>query len=160
LKGKFSNFRAVVVGDASDFEDLYYQEVKRLAASLNLSDKVVFAGYREDVFNLMSRMDIIAHTSITPEPFGMVIIEAMACGKPVVASSAGGGPLEIVKDGETGFLVDPKDPEKMGDALMALLKAPKLRDKFGRAGRKRVESMFESDLNVREIEKIYNKFLE
>lgn len=160
LKEKFEGFRAVVVGDSSDSKDLYYPEVKRLAGSLSLSNKVVFAGYKEDVVNLMSRMDIIAHTSITPEPFGMVIMEAMACGKPVVASNAGGGPLEIVKDGETGFLTDPKDPEKMSDALMTLLKDPDLRDKFGRAGRKRVESMFESSVHVREIEKIYQGLIE
>lgn len=160
LYKKFKEFRVIIVGDNSDSGNIYYEEAKRLTNSLGLKDKITFAGYKENVLPFMKSMDIIAHTSVTPEPFGMVIIEAMACGKPVVASVAGGGgPLEIVKDGETGFLVDPKDPEKMSEVFQTLLKDEALRGKMGRAGRKRVESMFESSIHARKIEKIYQKLI-
>lgn len=155
----FSDFRAVVVGDPSDFGDRYYRSVKDLAEFLDLTDHIVFAGYQEDVMAIMEQMDIIVHSSITPEPFGMVIIEAMACSKPVVASAAGGGPLEIVRHGETGFLVDPKDPGQISNVLATLAGDRKLREKYGSAGRKRVESVFSSRVQVRALEAVYDNLL-
>ncbi|MBS0013786.1 MAG: glycosyltransferase family 4 protein [Desulfobacterales bacterium] len=160
LKQKFNDFQVIVVGDASDSATAYEQEVKALVQDLGLEKTIIFAGYRQEVIPIMNMMDIIVHTSITPEPFGMVIIEAMACSKPVVASSVGGGPLEIVKPGETGFLADPKKPREMSAALLALLTDRKLRNRFGNSGRKRVESLFASPVHIQQIEEIYRKFLQ
>ena len=87
-------------------------------------------------------MDIVLHSSITPEPFGRVMIEGMALGRPVIAPREG-GPLAIVVDGETGLLVPPRDADGMARALMELLADPERRKAMGRAARARVASVFD-----------------
>ncbi len=159
LNKQFKQFRAIIVGDSSDFADSYYKEVKDLVESLQLKDKIVFTGYQEDVVPFIRMMDVVVHSSITPEPFGMVIIEAMACSKPVVASNVGGGPLEIVIDGETGFLVDPKDSDKIASALIKLLQDSNLRERFGESGRLRVKSNFDSKIQADKIKNIYDQLV-
>jgi glycosyltransferase involved in cell wall biosynthesis len=160
LSRQWDNFRAFIVGDPSDFDDGYYRQVKELAESLGVADKLVFTGYREDVAQLMHLMDVVVHTSISPEPFGMVIIEAMACGKPVVASNVGGGPLEIVDDGVTGFLVNPKDPDQTASELLTLFSDPDLRKKMGHAGRRKALEQYNSPKQASRIEAIYDMLLE
>jgi glycosyltransferase involved in cell wall biosynthesis len=159
LSRQWDNFRAFIVGDPSDFDDGYYRQVKELAESLGVADKLVFTGYREDVAQLMHLMDVVVHTSISPEPFGMVIIEAMACGKPVVASNVGGGPLEIVDDGVTGFLVNPKDPDQTASELLTLFSDPGLRKKMGHAGRRKALEQYDSSVQAQRIEAIYEVLL-
>jgi glycosyltransferase involved in cell wall biosynthesis len=158
LRKNFDDFTAVVAGDASDSEDTYYRMVRDLVRRLGLDDRIVFAGYRQDVIAVMQQMDIVVHSSISPEPFGMVIIEAMACSKPVVASAAGGGPLEIVDHGRTGYLVNVNDPAEISGALLALAKDKNLRKQLGSAGRKKVEVLFASEVHIKAIEKIYERF--
>ncbi|HSC70723.1 MAG TPA: glycosyltransferase family 4 protein, partial [Candidatus Methylomirabilis sp.] len=112
---------------------------ERLRDSLGLQDRVTFLGtiprrqllerYRQAaIFCLPSRQ----------EGFGIVFLEAMACGKPIVAARAAAVP-ETVADGENGFLVDPDDPEALARALMALLREPDLCQEMGEAARRRVE---------------------
>ncbi|MGI6388553.1 MAG: glycosyltransferase [Desulfomonilia bacterium] len=96
------NARAFVVGSPSDGGEEYYNEVVELTKSLGIEGHVFFTGYRKDVPALMKLMDVIVHSSITPEPFGMVVIEGMAMGKPVVATR-GGGPIDIVSGRRDGF---------------------------------------------------------
>ena len=76
--------------------------------------KVIFTGFRQDIPEIMALLDILVLAS-EKEPFGRVLIEAMACGKPVVATNAGGVP-EIAEDGKTGILVPPKDSRAMAAA--------------------------------------------
>lgn len=102
---------------------------------------------------------VLVHASITPEPFGLVIIEAMASGKPVVASNIGGGPLEIVDDHVCGFLVGPRNHEDVSAVLYKLLCNPYLCPSFGLAGRQRVVSRYESSLQAGKIAHIYDNLL-
>jgi glycosyltransferase involved in cell wall biosynthesis len=83
----------------------------------------------------------------------------MACGKPVVASKAGGGPLEIVEDGVTGFLVNPNDPGEVAQAVHKLALDPDLRKQFGEAGRRKAVSQYDSRIQAKKIEDIYNQLL-
>ena len=97
-------------------------------------------GFRSDVSALMAACDIFVLPA-PAEPFGLVLIEAMALGKPVIAAGAG-GPLEIVADGETGLLFAPGNAESLATAMTRLLTDAPMRKRMGEAGRKRYEKMF------------------
>jgi glycosyltransferase involved in cell wall biosynthesis len=89
----------------------------------------------------MADLDVFCHTSIAPEPFGLVIIEAMAMGCPVIAARAG-GPVEIVEDGISGLLTRPGDAIALAAAIRDLLIDPDRRSRFSVAGRARVENVY------------------
>jgi len=140
LLQEFPGLRYRVVGAGSDVDRL-----KALVEDLGTSERVVFLGHLSDaelsreyegctVFVLPSRK----------EGFGIVFLEAMARGKPVVAVTAGGTP-EVVLDGETGLLVRPGDLLALYEALRQLVTDPGLRDRLGAKGQQRVESLFMAD---------------
>lgn len=149
---------AVVVGDASDDESDYMERVQAETRELGIAGRTVFAGYRSDVPPLMRACDVVAHSSVTPEPFGMVIAEAMACGIPVVAAKAG-GPLEIVRDGVDGLLADPLDANAFGDALRTLVADPDLRARMGSNALERARSHFSKERYAREVLAVYDRLL-
>ena len=107
---------AVLVGDALFGEQDYVQELHAQVARLGLSDRVHFLGFRSDVVPLMMMCDLITHTSTAAEPFGRVIVEAMLCGKPIIAADAG-GVLEIVESGVTGWLVPPGNAQRLAETI-------------------------------------------
>lgn len=117
----------------------FAQELEREAGCLG--GRVQLVGFREDVPLWMRSAHVVVHSSTVPEPFGRVIVEAMFAGKPVVATAAG-GPLEIVRDGETGILVPPGDPAALAEGIRGLLEAPTLAQAMGRAGRHRAQEKF------------------
>lgn len=117
------------------------------AAAADLAGCVHFAGARSDVPACMDAMDVVVHASVRPEPFGRVLIEAMAVGRPVIAPREG-GPLDVVLNGRTGVLVPPRDPRALAAALVALLRDPDAREAMGRAGRERARSVFGIDRHV------------
>jgi glycosyltransferase involved in cell wall biosynthesis len=109
---------------------------------LDLGARVHFLGERADVPRILAGLDVLVHTAID-EPFGRVLIEAMAAGKPVVATR-GGGVSEIVEDGVTGYLVAPRDAAAVADRV-ALLADRRRRSAMGRAGRQRALTHFSLD---------------
>ena len=149
---------AFIVGDCSDGEKSYHDKVVSLINNYGLTDKIVLTGYRSDAPVLMGHMSIIVHASIRPEPFGMVIIEGMAMGKPIVATRAG-GPMDIVVDGETGILVEPSDADAMASAILCLLNDPEKASIMGRQGRKRVMSIFSKERYAAQVEGVYAELL-
>jgi glycosyltransferase involved in cell wall biosynthesis len=106
----------VVGGPLFQDDEAYLAEVRQLATRLGVESRIIFAGSRPDVASLMPLCDVVAHTSTLPEPFGRVIVEAMSCGVPVVATNAGGA-AEIVKHGSTGLLVEPGQPAELATAI-------------------------------------------
>ena len=92
------------------------------------------------------------------EPLGIAILEAMACGKPVIASKIG-GPAEIVKDAETGFLVNPRDTEAIAERIIRLIKDGKLRKKMGRKARKIVVEKYSLEKISEEYHKLYRSLI-
>lgn len=105
-----------------------------------LRERLVYLGFRPDAERVMAAADVVVCSSDF-ESYGMVNVEAMASGKPVV-STRRGGPSETVADGETGFLVDPRDAAALADRVITLLRDPALRQRMGAAGRARVERRF------------------
>jgi glycosyltransferase involved in cell wall biosynthesis len=106
----------ILVGDALFGEQEYVKDLHEKVTALGLENRVKFLGFRADIPQLMAVCDLVAHTSIAPEPFGRVIIEAMLCGKPVVAAQAGGA-IELVQDGINGFLVTPGKPQELARVI-------------------------------------------
>ena len=106
----------ILVGDALFGEQEYVQDLHEKVIALGLENRVKFLGFRADIPQLMAVCDLVAHTSTAPEPFGRVIIEAMLCGKPVVAAQTGGA-IELVQDGINGFLVTPGKPQELARVI-------------------------------------------
>ena len=102
---------------------------------------VTLLGHRDDVPTLMHSCDVCVLPS-RHEGMGRVLLEAMACGKPCVGSTAGGIP-EVIADGETGLVVDCEDPAALRDAVVCLAEDPGLRERMGAAGRRRVETHYD-----------------
>lgn len=155
---KYPEARFLIVGDvAFDGHRQYKQELLELIQTLNLRDKVILTGSRKDIPKIMKAMDLFVLPSLR-EPFGIVLLEAQACGKPVIATSVGGIP-EAMKDGDTGILVDPGDSKGLADAILSLLGNRERMQMMGLAGRKRVEEMFSTDRMVRRTEELYRAVL-
>jgi glycosyltransferase involved in cell wall biosynthesis len=121
----------------------------------HLEKHVLLAGFRPDVLSLHQAFDIFVMSSVT-EGLGTSLLDAMAAAKPIVATTAGGIP-EVVVDGETGFLVAPRDHEAMARALVSLLKDEGLRRRMGEAGRTRARELFSAERMVQETLRVYER---
>ncbi len=141
---------AVVGGAVFGLEPEYESLLKRLAGEAGLRSRVVFTGHRTDVARLMAACDVVCHATRVPEPFGMVIVEAMAQGRPVVATR-GGGPSEIVVDGVTGLLVAPDDARAMAEAMARFGGDPIFRRETGEAGLRRVIEKFSATVYAEKL---------
>ncbi len=152
---------AIVGGDDSPVSDpkhgSYINELKMLTKDLGIEEHVIFTGYRKDIPDIMASFDVLVSASYA-EPFGRVIIEAMAAGKPVIGTNAGGAP-EIIQDGITGIIVPPKDHRSLSEALICILQREEVRKNMGEAGRKRVGEYFSLEKNVERIQNIYENFI-
>jgi glycosyltransferase involved in cell wall biosynthesis len=144
----------IVGGTLFGLDKDYALELRQQVDRLSLSPAVRFLGFQPDVFRFLSAADIAVHSSIEPEPFGMALVEAMACSKPVIASDAG-GPREIIENGVTGLLVPPKDAEHLAQAILNLLDDPDRRIRMGQAGAARVRDRFSAERMVRQLQGLY-----
>ncbi len=136
----------------------FRKELEREVAERGLSSRVRFTGFRVDVAATLRELDVVVHCSLEPEPFGRILIEAMACGLPVIASR-GGATEEIVREGETGLLVPPGEASPLAEAMVALLRDPTRRARLGRAARTWVERAFDLRAQVRRVEVLYDSLL-
>jgi len=146
---------SVVGGSLFGLETGYARELRDQAAALNVGDVVSFAGHVEDVATRLAQAEVVVHSSIRPEPFGLVILEAMLAGKPVVAPAAG-GPLDLIEPEVTGLLVPPRDPEALARAITRLLDDADLRRRLGAAARSRATSTFSAATMARRFEALYD----
>ncbi|WP_243739651.1 glycosyltransferase family 4 protein [Algoriphagus boseongensis] len=131
----------VLVGDPFPGYESILEEIKETISQNGLSDKISYLGFRQDIPQIMASLDIFVLPSILPDSFPTVILEAMASGKPVLATKSGGA-SEMVLDGETGFLIPIGDVDKGSSALEKLISEPEIRSKMGEAGKKRVLSIY------------------
>ena len=138
---KFTDVRFEIIGSAMFGETDYEADLHRLSKTLGLENTLEFCGFCDDVQDRIGRLDLLVHASITGEPFGQVIIEGMAAGKPIVATNGGGVP-EIVVDGVTGILVPMNDADAMAAAICTILADSDRAAKMGIAGRQRVMQRF------------------
>ncbi|MFA4911536.1 MAG: glycosyltransferase family 4 protein, partial [Desulfobacteria bacterium] len=125
--------------------------------ALGIENKVIFAGWRSDVPQLINTFDIFVLPSLN-EGMGRVLVEAMAMGKPIVASDIGGIP-DLVKDGANGILFPPRDVDAMAKGILKLLLDRELRRKMGNEGKKLAYPAYDTSVMVRKIEGLYEKLL-
>ena len=133
------------------------EKLKILCADLKIEENVVFAGERGDIPEILSLTDIFVLPSLR-EGLPLTILEAMACGKPVIATNVGGIP-EVVKDGVSGILISPKDPESLHSAMNELLGDREKMKKMGHNGKRVCSESFDSKTMIRKIEDLYDSLL-
>lgn len=157
---RFPRARALVVGAPAPkpAAEEYAARLRRLASELGLVDHVIFTGFRRDVPEIMSASDMIVHSASQPEPFGRVVVEAMAAARPVVATAAG-GVLEIIEDGVTGRLVAPTDAGGMADSIIGLLSDLDTATRMGRQARQEAQRRFAPEHFAAELHQIYDRIL-
>jgi glycosyltransferase involved in cell wall biosynthesis len=151
-----AQMRLLFVGAIGTSDVDYATELESLVSANSLEDCVTFLGARSDVPDLFRAADIAVHASTTPEPFGLVVPEAMALGCAVVATSFG-GPAEVITPG-TGLLCDPTHPEQYADALRTLVTDAPLRSAIADAGSERA-ALFGIERNVAGTMAAYQQLL-
>jgi glycosyltransferase involved in cell wall biosynthesis len=150
---KFPEAKFLIVGKGG-----LEKKLRRLAGNLGLNSHIIFTGFRKDVYSIIDSLNLMVMPSVW-EGLGLVLLEAMAMGKPVVAANTGGIP-EIVQDGKTGILVKPGDADSLARAISRLLEEVALARKMSDTARLSVQEKFSIGRMVGAIDKIYNGLIE
>lgn len=162
VANKNNNVKGLIIGGLAELSyessRRYFDKLQAMVPSLGLEKKVVFTGHRSDIPDLVSALDVVVHASSTPEPFGLTVIEAMAAGKPVVATAAG-GVLDIIEDGVSGLLVPCKDSKAMARAILLLLSDHDKAEEIGHAAKQRVAEKFTIEKQVASVQMLYDSIL-
>lgn len=147
--------RFLLVGESTYGERHRARAIYNKAKEINLGNCLVMPGFRNDVPDVLAAIDIFTFPSHA-EAFGLVVIEAMAAGLPIISSNCD-GVLDIITNGVTGMLVPPKDVDQLTNAVEILLKHPNKRMQYGRMARKEAERRFTIDKMVNQVEAVYRK---
>ncbi len=148
------NFMLYIAGDSvlKEYES-YTNSLHDIIKRDGLENNVRFLGWRTDALELLTLMDIMIHPSLA-EGFGRAVLEAMAVGRPVVASRVG-GLREIIRDGENGFLITPGITRQIVDRVLQLAGDPALREKFSRAAKREVMANYLIEDKVKKLESVW-----
>ena len=155
-------FRAYVVGGGiyrTAGSEVSVDALRALAAELGIGGRVGFTGFVDDSAAAMRALDVVVHASTQPEPFGLVIAEAMACGRAVVASAAGGA-AEIASHGVDALCVAPGSVEPLSEAIRRLVQDAGLRARLGEAGREKALREFDRARLAAEVAPLYRSLVE
>ena len=145
--------RFIIVGaDVFGEHPDYVATLREQAQRLGLENRLIWAGYRDDVPNLLAAMDVLVHTA-EAEPLGRVILEALSVGTPCVAINAG-GPAEIIQNMQSGLLVEPEQHD-IAEAAVTIITRPRLAQALAEAGKRRVATDFSAEQTARAIEQLY-----
>ncbi len=146
------DFQLELVGDGPE-----RARVERLRAELGLESQVRLLGFRDDVAGLLQGASVFVLSSLS-EGISLTLLEAMACGLPVVATDVGGN-REVVAHGETGLLVPPRSPQALAEGILSLIREPIRAAAMGAAGRRRVETLFAVEAMVSRYQALYREAL-
>ena len=155
---KHKNIKLVYLGSAPPNQPIFETELRNKIKEYNLESNVILIPFQKEIEKFWNSIDIAVVPSTEPEPFGMVVIEAMLAKKPVIASNHG-GPTEIVVENETGLLFEPNNHNSLSDALEKLIQDEQLRKLYGANGFKRVHNTFSLENHVNHFEKIFEELL-
>ena len=145
-----SNVIFIIAGEGSE-----KAHIEQIAHSLGISDRIVFTGFVNDIAQLLSVVDFLVQPSLE-EGLSNAVMEAMAMAKPIVATNVG-GVSELIVQGETGLMVPPMDSERLTEAILQLLKDKNRMNAMGVAGRRRMETHFNMDVQVKVLENLLQK---
>lgn len=151
-------FRFVIIGGPAPGLEYLLDTLKTQAIEAGIAEQCSFIPFAEDIWPIWFGTDIAVVPSTEPEPFGMVAIEAMTAGVPVVAA-AHGGLLDIVVDGETGILFPPRDTFALADAIERLASDAALRRRMGAAGAERQRALFSVETQVEKTTQVYKEMM-
>jgi glycosyltransferase involved in cell wall biosynthesis len=157
LVSKKLDVHLLVAGHSPD-NNPYVLYLQSMIRQLKLSDRVHFLGFVDNVNEVLSVSDVVVSASKEPETFGRTLIEAMALSKPVIATTTG-AQTEIVRDGVTGYLVQPGCPEELASRLEELILSRELALRMGNAGRARYRSEYTLDVSIKRLVGIYKELL-
>lgn len=145
-----------IAGDVYSGEDHIKQELIQYIEERNLQEVVFLLGQVTDMQSFYSSLDLFVLPSTQPEPFGLVVIEAMEFGLPVVATNHG-GPVEIIDEGIDGYLVDYKNADQMAVRIIELLSSSEKRKRMGENGQEKKKKKFSIPAMVKKIEDVFNE---
>lgn len=148
----------MIVGEDIEKGGEYRKKLEKLADDLGVKEKIIFTGYRSDIIDLMNIFDVFVLGSTFNEGLPVVILEAMAAKKIVIATSIGGNP-EIVVDGQTGTLIPPKDPDKLAQVITYYLNNQEISKQMGEKGYERVKQYFSLSQMLDKVMDIYKEVL-
>lgn len=146
------NVRLAIVGDGPERELL-----QQIAREKGCADHVLFLGFHPNPLEVIPAFDIAILSSLT-EGFPQAVLEYMACGKAVVATAVGDLP-QLIQNGETGFLIPPRDAKALAEAIMVLILNKNLRDAIGQRAREKVEREYSLSTMITRYKEIYQRFL-
>lgn len=151
--------RVMLVGDSSEgFGDDYKRQIQVLIESHNIQHQFIWTGFVKDVHRYYQAADLVVHTSTDPEPFGLVVIEAMAAGRPIIASTRG-APSELIIEGQDGYLVNPTDTELLANRILLLVNSPELRKTLAEAAKAKIQAQFLPHDYAVKVSKLYEAAL-
>ncbi len=155
---KNPNVAGLILGHDSTPDQSYLKKLQNLTHKLGLTSKVQFMPWQEDVWSVYAASDIVVHASIEPEPFGLVILEAMFAKRPVIATK-GGGVSDLVIDGESGYLIEPNQVDDLANAIERLAHDSELTDRLAERGQERARSLFTMERNAAKVADVYERLL-
>ncbi|MCP4975818.1 MAG: glycosyltransferase family 4 protein, partial [Maribacter sp.] len=154
---QFPDCKFFIVGAPAEIIT-YDAELKSMVSEMKLEKSIVFTGHRNDAIQVMNAMDIIVQASIEPDPYPNVVIEAMAVGKPIIATNIG-GPPEMIDNNKTGILVPPNDPSILTEKICELLNNKEFRHSMGEEARNVAFERNSIEAHVRQIENVYERII-
>ena len=156
MAARCANAQFVVVGSAPPAYRTYEDEIRARTRQYGLTARVSFLPFQGDLGDIMHAVDVVVVPSTEPESFGLVAVEAMAAGKPVVAS-AHGGSLETIVHGSNGLLVQPGDGGELARVMERLASSPSERCRLGQYGRQHYSERFGIGRYVDNFEALYSE---
>jgi glycosyltransferase involved in cell wall biosynthesis len=159
LKNRFSRrLRFVIVGRKLETQQSYAARIEAEISRLGLINDVVMTGYRSDIADVLSSMDILVVPSVW-EPLGVIVMEGMAMQKPIVATNAGGIP-EMITNGLDGLLFPPEDEVALADCIAKLIEDSSLREYISFNARKKIVEKFSPEISIKKYEHLYESMIE
>lgn len=152
------DFSVIFMGSPAPGQENLEGELRQRIASSPMRNQILLQGFSSEIWPAYAALDIVCVPSTEPEPFGLVAVEAMASGKPVVASRFG-GLTEIVVDGITGLTFNPRDAHALASALETLLHDDALRAHLGRAGKERFDAEFSTSPMIERFASVYTEMM-
>lgn len=156
VKQKYPDIRFVIAGDMYYENGMIDPTLKNLCNSLGLDNNVIFTGFRTDIENVFAALNVFVHTSVFQESYGRTILESMASGKPIVAFNTG-GPSELVRHGQTGFLTPPGNLQLMAERITELLLDDKLSNRMGNEGRRIIRNHYSNENYIKCLQELYSQ---
>ncbi len=148
----------IILGHDPTPDQQFLKKLRALSEQLGVSACVRFLPWQEDVHAVYGISDLIVHASTDPEPFGLVILEAMLAGKPVIAAK-GGGVSDLILERESGLLVEPNHSDELARAIVQLIGDPKYARELGDKARLRAQTFFSIERNATRVQELYHHLL-